>query len=455
MDKKEKRANKKGIGIVPFWAWNFRGMSVAVQTVLISYITFYCTDVLSLNAAMVATLLMASKLLDGVTDIFAGYLIDITKTKWGKARPYEFAIIGLWAATWAIFSVPTEFQTTAKCVWVVVCYTMAQSIFNTLLNANGTAYMVRAFNKQEHYVKLSSLGGLLTVVGVAIFNVTFPTMMEQAGTDADAWSNMVMRIAIPLAIIGMMRFFFVPEKYEVDAKGEKINLKEIKTLLTHNKYIYMVALVGLVSNLVAALGVSVYYFTYIVKDISLMGVMSLFTIVAMITMVVYPVILKKMSVKRFLQMGCVIYMLGGVILFFAGSNSILLGIGNIVLGIGTLPISMMSNLLIIECADFNEWEGRPRMEGTLGSVNGLAAKIGSAFGTFLAGVLLSVSGYVGGAEVLPGTALLMIRLLYSLIPAALYLLVALCLNFYHLDEKIVQIRQDNEARRKTEETKTA
>ena len=447
MSKKEKKEKEKGIGIVRFWAWNFRGMSVAVQVVLIGYITFYCTDVLGLNAALVATLLMATKLFDGVTDVFAGYLVDITKTKWGKARPYEFSIIGLWLATWAMFSVPVELQTVAKCAWVVICYTLAQSVFCTLLNANGTAYMVRAFNKQEHYVKLSSLGGLCTVTGVAVFNVTFPSMMAQAGTDAGAWSSMVMKIAIPLAIIGMMRFLFVPEKYEVDAKGESINLKEVKILLTNNKYIYIIALVGLASNLVGALGVSVYYFTYIVGDVSLMGIMSFFTIVAMLTMVFYPVVLKRMSIKRFCQLGCFIYMVGGIVLFFAGSDVMLLGVGNIILGIGTLPVSMISGLMIVECADFNEWEGRPRMEGTLGSVNGLAVKIGSALGTLVSGVLLSASGYVGGAEVLPDSALLMIRLLYSLIPAALYMLVAVILNFYKLDKQIDQIRKENEERR--------
>lgn len=56
----------------------------------------------------------------------------------------------------------------------------------------------------------------------------------------------------------------------------------------------------------------------------------------------------------------------------------LLATGNILMGMGTLPISMMGPLLIIECADYNEWCGRPRMEGTLGSINGFANKIGSA-----------------------------------------------------------------------------
>lgn len=247
----EMKEEKKGkVGILKFWTWNFRTMSAGIQAVLIGYIVFYCTDVLELNAALVATLLMASKIFDGVTDILAGYLVDKTHTRLGKARPYEFAIIGLWVATWAVFSVPTSLSTVAKCVWVVVAYTMAQSVFNTLLNANNTAYMVRAFNSQQTYVKLSSIGGLVTVAGVAVFNVVFPTMMANAGTDAGKWSHMILMLAAPLAIIGILRFFFVPEKYDVDAGSASVNFKEVITLLKTNKYIYFVALVTLVAQII-------------------------------------------------------------------------------------------------------------------------------------------------------------------------------------------------------------
>lgn len=449
--KKEKNGK---VGVLKFWTWNFRTMSAGIQAVLIGYIVFYCTDVLELNAALVATLLMASKIFDGVTDVLAGYLVDKTHTKLGKARPYEFAILGLWLATWAVFSVPISFSTVAKCVWVVVAYTMAQSVFNTLLNANNTAYMVRAFNNQQTYVKLSSIGGLVTVAGVAVFNVVFPTMMANAGTDAGKWSHMILMLAAPLAIIGILRFFFVPEKYDVDAGSASVNFKEVITLLKTNKYIYFVALISLVAQVISGFGVSVYYFTYIVKDLSLMGIMSLFTVVAMLTMIVYPALLKKISVKNLIQMGCVSYILAGIVLFIAQDNVLLLGIGNILMGIGTLPISMMAPLLIIECADYNEWCGRPRMEGTLGSINGFANKIGSAIGTFICGVLMAASGYVGSAgdiTVLPDSALMMIRLLYSLIPAAFFALVLVCLKFYTLDKKIDGMRKENEERRQNAE----
>lgn len=158
--------------------------------------------------------------------------------------------------------------------------------------------------------------------------------------------------------------------------------------------------------------------------------------------------------KNLIQLGCVFYIVAGLVLFLAKDNMALLATGNILRGMGTLPISMMGPLLIIECADYNEWCGRPRMEGTLGSINGFANKIGSAIGTFLCGVLMAASGYVGSAgdtAVLPDSALMMIRLLYGLIPAAFFAVVLFCLKFYTLDKKIDGMRKENEERRQNAE----
>ena len=62
------------------------------------------------------------------------------------------------------------------------------------------------------------------------------------------------------------------------------------------------------------------------------------------------------------------------------------------------------------------------MDGTMGSINGLASKVGAAIGTGLSGILLSAVGYSGGAANMPSAAITMIRLLYGIIPMILYLL---------------------------------
>ena len=66
-----------------------------VYAFLTSFVMIYLTDTIGLNAGIVGTLIAVSKLFDGVSDIFFGSMIDRTKSKMGKARPWMFLWI-LW-----------------------------------------------------------------------------------------------------------------------------------------------------------------------------------------------------------------------------------------------------------------------------------------------------------------------------------------------------------------------
>ena len=119
---------------------------------------------------------------------------------------------------------------------------------------------------------------------------------------------------------------------------------------------------------------------------------------------------------------------------------------------------MLSGLMIIDCADYNEWKGQPRMEATLGVIPGLAQKLASAFGAFLLGVFLSIGGYISGTAdgalvEQPDSAILMLRLLQSFIPLAFYLVAAFVTRFYKLDKLMPQIRRENAERRAMMEQK--
>ena len=61
-----------------------------VYAFLTSFVMIYLTDTIGLNAGIVGTLIAVSKLFDGVSDIFFGSMIDRTKSKMGKARPWMF-----------------------------------------------------------------------------------------------------------------------------------------------------------------------------------------------------------------------------------------------------------------------------------------------------------------------------------------------------------------------------
>ncbi len=457
---KQRQKNPKAVGVGRMFAWQSRAVSQGCALMAVGFLSIYCTDTLNLDPKLVAGLLVVSKLLDGVTDIIAGYIVDKTDTKWGRGRPYELCILGMWLCTWLMFSCPPSFSIVVKCAWVICMYALVNSVFYTFLNANNTVYMVRAFCYEEQFVAINSYGSIISMLGVVAFNVFFPMAMGRIATSASGWSLLMAMIAIPLALIGMMRFIFIKETVDVDAKNEdgtkeKVNFGDVKKVLTKNPYIYIVALILFVSNFVTNMGVNVYYFTYVAENLDLFGMISAVQILAIPAVIVFPALIKKFSTAKLIFAGCLLTAFGYLLNFVAGKNPVILGTAAICYGLGSVPISMLINLLIIECANFNEWKGMQRMEGTLGCVTGFATKVGSAIGAGVLGVLLSASGYIGDINLIPDSAVMMIKCLFSVIPAVLWLVVAASLLLYKLDKLMPQIKADNEARRAAVKEKEA
>lgn len=70
-------------------AWKSSDISAGwVNVIMLNYLSMYASDFLGLNIGLVGVMLFVSKLIDGLVDFFIGWLVDNTKTPWGKARPY-------------------------------------------------------------------------------------------------------------------------------------------------------------------------------------------------------------------------------------------------------------------------------------------------------------------------------------------------------------------------------
>ena len=446
---KENKKKEEGVGFFKLAAWSLRPGSTGVAGMIMGYLTFFAVNTMKMSPALVGSLLLASKLIDGVTDLFAGYIVDNTRTRWGKGRPYEWCVVGMWLSTLLLFCVPAGAATAVKAAWILLTYLFANSIFNTFLSANGTVYMVRAFSTQKQYVQLSTYGGVFPMLIVAVFNIIFPSLMGSIATSQAGWIKLVAAFAVPMTVLGMLRFFAVKETHDVDVKaaGQKVEFKDILEVLKKNPYIYIISLASLVMNVITSMGVNVYYFTDIVGNVGLMGILAATQFIILPMMFIFPQLLKKLSVIRLIRIGIICTICGFIINFIAGANVPLLIVGNLLTGAGAVPISMLANLIIIECADYNEFIGIRRLEGTLGAVNGFAKKVGAGLGSGLLGILIGLAGYDGALEVQPASAITMVRLLYSLIPAAMYVAVYLVTRFYNLDKKMPEIKAANEASR--------
>mgnify|MGYP000320288105 FL=1 len=110
--------------------------------------------------------------------------------------------------------------------------------------------------------------------------------------------------------------------------------------------------------------------------------------------------------------------------------------------IAFLTVWLYMNTFIIDCIDYGEWSTGIRSEGSITCVQSVFAKVGTAIGAGLIGVLMGISGYNGVLEVQPDSAINMLIIMYAIVPAVFALLQYIVLRFYNLDEKLPQIRKE-------------
>lgn len=429
-----------------FVAWQMRPISLGAVTIITMYLAMYCTDTLGMPAALVGTLLMASKIFDGVTDIFAGWLVDNTKTRWGKARPYELSIIGVWICTYALFSTSNNWSLVGKSIWIFIMYTLIFSIFSTLLNAAETPYVIRAFKTPVAIAKVGAYGGVIVTLGAMVVSVSFPILVQTMGTSTGGWRKLIAMYAIPLVLIGLIRFLFVKEDQDDvnDKHDEHVKIKDILKVITTNKYVWLMALACMVPQLVTSLSAGTYYFTWIVGDISKYSIIQMTSMVSLVAIIIFPTLMKKYSAMQLIGATAIISFAGYVICFFAGSNMTLLIVGLLLGGIVALPTSYMKAPINLQLAEYNEYNGQPRMHATMGAVANFLNKIGSALGSFILGIMLDLGGYDGTAAVQSDSALNMIRIVFSIVPAIFMIIVLICaIKFHPLDVFLKEKKKEN------------
>ncbi|MFK8242075.1 MULTISPECIES: MFS transporter [unclassified Facklamia] len=429
-------------------AWSTRGVSLSCNIIITGYLTYYCTNILAMSASLVGTILLVSKLFDGVTDLIAGYIIDNTNTKLGKARPYEVSIIFVWLTTLLMFSCP-DLGIVGKSIWIFATYTLANSVFATLLNASESVYISRAVKSDMARNILVSVNGIIIMFGSVLVSTVFPILMGTLGTSSGGWQKMIAIFALPLGIIGIGRFLFVKERTDVvAAQNQGVDMKTLINALKSNKFIFLLSGAVLLYNFINSLGtVGTYYFQYIVGDVTKASVVGLISLITPFVLIFMPAILKRLSFSKVVSAGAVLGIFGNAIKGLAGANMGLIIVGNLLGVLAALPLSFYAPVMVISCMDYSEWKNGDRVEGAFSAVNGFASKVGAGLSSIITGFVMGTAGFDGTLPVQSAAANNAIVALYSWIPAVFFVVIIVLMKFYTLDDMMPQISADLEARR--------
>ena len=165
-----------------------------------SFLLLYLSDIMGLKTSIIGTLMLVSKIFDGVTDVFFGNMIDRTKSRLGKARPWMlYAQIGVSLCLVLLFSIPNMGQT-AQYAYFFAFYTCLNAIFYT---ANGVAYSTLSAlitNNPQERVQLGSIRFMFAVVTNIVMGFAVTGGVEAFGGGAAGWRA----VAIVCALIGLV-----------------------------------------------------------------------------------------------------------------------------------------------------------------------------------------------------------------------------------------------------------
>lgn len=428
--------------------YNLTGLSLAASYALISYTTIYASDVMGLNLATVSLVLLLSKIFDGVTDIIAGWLIDRTHTRWGKARPYTLAIVGYWVCIALIFSAPKMSQT-AGVIYLFVMYTIAVSGFNTLVSCADAPLMANTLEDPRQSVSLLGFGGVMNAVVGLVFGIAIPQFVAKAGNNPALWSRLAWFMAIPLALIGASRFFLIREIRDNTAGRQDTSIKSILKNLVKNKYLLLIGAMVLISYMGAQMmtAAGTFYYKYIFGDIGVGSIMALSLIPLIIFTGLMPTLVRKFTMKKVFMVVTLIGMVGCMIRLL-NVHSVALGfVGLCMSSIAFQSFYGFCNSMILECMDYGEWKTGIRIEGSMASVSSFMNKIGTAVGAALPGFLIGLTGYNGALDVQSSATNTMIITVSTVIPCLFYVLFFILFRFYDLESKLPQIRQELAQRR--------
>lgn len=413
---------------------------------LIGMLTYFYTDKVGIAAATVGTIMLVTRIIDAITDLAMGKVVDATKSKYGKARPWMlWTAIPTLLAIILLFTVPSDASSTTKTIYALVTVTFATAIMYTAIAIPYGSLMAMRTRSSEERGKMGITRSVFGyIIGMIIAIILIPAT-NMLGGDQSAW----IKVAVILGILSSLSLYFTflaskEQNHEEtqDAKEESVSFLESIKLLFKNKYWVIMLFAQLFINMMYVLSGStgVYYTKYILGNENLVGIMGAVGLIPVFLgfALVGPMI-KKFGLTKTARIGLVLGIIATLIRCFMPYSFMAALILGGIATFATIPMMAVGGVLVNNTVEYGEWQSGKRLVGMVNSANSFGVKIGSGLAAAMIGWILAFGNYDGALTSQPDSAITSILVLTVYTPLALFIITYLLLRKYDLDEKYPQI----------------
>ena len=433
----------------------YGGGDLASNLILVltsTFVTFFYTDALGLNAAIIGTIMMISRVFDGFTDIFMGFVMDQVKSKHGKARCWMLWLaIPIAIATVLVFLVPNIGEV-GKYIYVIITYNLVTTFLYTMINIPYGALTSLMTRDQDQRTVINIFRMFMAQVGSLIINAfTLPFINAVGGsTNQKSWIIVSVIYGVVAAALFLICFAKTKERVQISSQQkERIPLGESFRLCMKNTYWLIIVGVWVVTALSMGMGMSVgtYYAKYILGNENLSGFLSAISLIPVLVCMPFVAPLSKKYGKRNVALvGSIISIVGQAAMLLNPRSFGWLIACNVIKGVGQAALTGTLFAMVADTIEYGQWKTGKRVEGMLYSSTTFGAKIGAGVGMAIAMGILGAAGYDGIAAAQSATALSAIQNLYLLAPLPFMIALPILYYFYKLDKIYPKVMADLEVR---------
>ena len=407
----DSRTQKDRITISERWLGYLIGPAgtLLLNAVLATYLNVYYTDVLGLSGLWGGKFLIvfpiASKVIDAFLSAYIGIIIDKTRTRQGKARPWLLLSAPLVTLTAILmFTVPNSNQT-VQVIWVLLSYNLFYSFAESMFNMSHNLMVPLSTRNTQERGKLSVFNQVSTIMmsGILVALIFPMFVMPIIGVNKEAWIIVMSIIAILALPLTILEYYFTRERVTEEATHDlefdiplKTQLKGIfsdKYMVIIFAYFFFYTIGASVKNLSL-----VYYSNYVLGTYNDGVTQSMLSILGGIPMgigifAVWP-LAKKFGKRNVTVAGFIIYAIGGIVCWIFPKDMTMVLIGQFIKNLGGLPASYVFMALFADALDHLEWKTWFRSDGLAMSFYNMIAIVLVGMTTGVFNGMLAWAGYV-------------------------------------------------------------
>ncbi len=456
------------------WLGYFFGPAgvILLNGIIASYLNVFYTDVLKVGGlwgGMFLTIVpIFSKIIDAVTNVIMGRIIDNTKSRQGKARPWLLVAAPIFAiSAILLFTVPNAGDT-VKVVWILLSFNLYYSIAYTIYYMSHSMLVPLSTRntKQRDGVAMLQNMALCIIPGMVVA-MLFPMLILPAiGVDQQKWIRLIVIFSIVALPCVFIEYFFTKERITEEAAALETDEKPIG-LLTQmkacfsSKYWVIIMVVMMITQLCSNIqNTSLIYYCNWVLGTYNDGVTQ--TIVSAIgnaplgfgILIMWPLV-NKFGKKNVMVAGFVVALLGVAVFMMNPANMSTVLIGLMIRAFGALPITYIMMAMLSDALDHVEWKAGFRCDGFSMSVYTIIFTVFAGLAQGLFNLGLSAFGYIPPAadgtfveqtETVKNFFVFGYQGLFAIGMVVMFVL----LLFYKVEKELPQIHKEITARHKAE-----